>query len=54
MEIAYSISLPNQMLIGTGAVEKVGERAKELGKVGALIITVLYKMVVEVREGVES
>ena len=39
MEIAYSISLPNQLLIGTGAVEKVGERAKELGKVGALIIT---------------
>lgn len=39
MEPTYSISLPNHLLVGAGAVEKVGEKARELGKNHALIIT---------------
>ncbi|MDH7500255.1 MAG: iron-containing alcohol dehydrogenase, partial [candidate division NC10 bacterium] len=39
MEQSYSIFLPNHLLVGAGAVEKVGEKARELGKSHALIIT---------------
>jgi len=39
MEKTYTIFLPNNLIFGVGAVEKVGEKAKELGKSKALIIT---------------
>jgi len=39
MEKSYSIFLPNHLLVGMGVVEKVGEKAKELGKSKALIVT---------------
>jgi alcohol dehydrogenase class IV len=39
MEKTYTIFLPNNLVFGVGAVEKVGEKAKELGKSKALIIT---------------
>jgi alcohol dehydrogenase len=39
MEKTYAICLPSNLLFGVGAVEKVGEKAKELGKSKALIIT---------------
>jgi len=39
MEQNYSIFLPNQLLVGAGVVEKVGEKARELGKGQALVIT---------------
>lgn len=39
MEKTYSIFLPNNLVFGVGAVEKVGEKAKELGKSKALVIT---------------
>jgi alcohol dehydrogenase class IV len=39
MEKTYAIFLPNNLIFGVGAVEKVGEKAKELGKSKALIIT---------------
>lgn len=39
MEKIYGIFLPNNLIFGFGAVEKVGEKAKEFGKSKALIIT---------------
>ena len=39
MEKTYAICLPNTLIFGNGAVEKVGEKVKELGKRKSLIIT---------------
>jgi alcohol dehydrogenase class IV len=39
MEKTYAIFLPNTLIFGNGAVEKIGEKVKELGKRKALIIT---------------
>ncbi len=39
MEKSYSIFLPNNVIFGAGVVEQVGEKAKELGKRNALIVT---------------
>ncbi len=39
MEKTYAICLPNTLIFGSGAVEKVGEKTKEFGKSNALIIT---------------
>jgi len=39
MEKTYTIFLPSNLIFGVGAVEKVGDMAKELGKSKALIIT---------------
>ena len=39
MEKIYTVFFPNQLIAGLGAVEKIGEKAKDLGKSNALIIT---------------
>jgi alcohol dehydrogenase class IV len=39
MDQSYSVFLPNHVLVGSGAVEKVGERIRELGKSQALVVT---------------